>query len=903
MLLVTPKRAGISGWVHYSTRRIRDLADKKRGGPHGDLWRGLALVMGKLQNGEVSLGLPALGSWLWGPGSCSWLMASDCGNEFVLSAFRQLSHIEEGRTRYSVNWRNVGADELGSIYEGLLELHPRMNKEAATFGLDTAAGHERKTTGSYYTPTGLVDCLLDAGLDPLLDEACTSADPERAILKLAVCDPACGSGHFLVAAARRVAKRLAGVRSGDDEPSPRDIQAALRDVVGRCIYGVDVNPMAVELCKVSLWMEAIEPGKPLSFLESHIQCGNALLGATEDQMVKGIPDHAFKVLLEGDSPSVAKRLQARNSDERRGQLLMFRDGGHRDSEGVAQFRNRASEIELVADDVISAVHEKEERWRQMSTSPDFKLAWGRADAWCAAFVWPKHEGSEAGALTHGNWVRLINGGWHPESREQGIIDDAGRRYRFFHWELAFPQVLRPMEGLERRGFDLVLGNPPWVRQELLRNEKPLLQNYIAYSSAADSSVYFMELAWRLVRHGGRVALLTPNKWLRSKYAAKIRAVMRDRARVHLLVDFGHSKSLFPGVDTFPAAVIVSKPIANGEQDWCLRFVRAHDEDRVQRSLADIITSDAVDVPRRYLEDGGWRLESDDANRLLEKIRSGGQPLRHVIGSRSLSGIKTGLNEAYYLTAEKYRQIVSAYPDERELFQKFLRGRDIGRWSSSWSGMWHLVIESSQGKQWPWSSAADEEVAEAIFAQRYPGAYGHLLPYRDRLSQRSDRGRFWWELRSCDYYESLAGPKVVVQCIAFHSRFAFDDTGCLVNNKAIAIPTQDPYVMAVLNSRVMWWFMYRVCQHMKDDGISVDVNVVDELPVPEPASNVREAIAEIVRGLMEGGATQARVVEAERNLDGLICTAFSLDARDIEVLEGTLPPRDPIEVACGAKAAR
>ena len=144
---------------------------------------------------------------------------------------------------------------------------------AATFALGTAAGHERKTTGSYYTPSSLVQCLLDTALDPVLEEAASKPDPEKAILALKVCDPACGSGHFLIAAAHRVAKRLAGIRAGEDEPAPHAVQHALRDVIGRCIYGVDINPMAVELCKINLWIEAIEPGKPLAFLDHHIQCG------------------------------------------------------------------------------------------------------------------------------------------------------------------------------------------------------------------------------------------------------------------------------------------------------------------------------------------------------------------------------------------------------------------------------------------------------------------------------------------------------------------------------------------------------------------------------------------------------------------------------------------------------
>ncbi|HHH31791.1 MAG TPA: SAM-dependent DNA methyltransferase [Polyangiaceae bacterium] len=463
---------------YYATRRLRDLADRRRGGPHSDLWRALALVMEQLDDGNPALGLPALGSRLWGPTACPWLMDAECANEHVLGAIRHLSHIQEGKTRYPVNWRNVGADELGSIYESLLERHPRMNKEAGTFELHTAAGHERKTSGSYYTPTSLVDCLLDSALDPVLDEACKKPNAEEAVLDLKVCDPACGSGHFLVAAARRIAKRLASVRSGDDEPSPRDVQKALRDVVGHCIYGVDLNPMAVELCKVSLWMEAIEPGKPLSFLDSHIQCGNALLGATPALMARGIPNDAFKP-IEGDDKDVAKRLKKRNRDERKGQTTLFGLFGAEPAADLDAVSKQAAGVEKAADDSITAVRDKERRWDRLSRSAQFKDAWFRADAWCAAFVWPKQPGDlENGAITQDTWRRIEKDVSAAGQVTRKTVRELAREYRFFHWHLAFPTAF----GELRRdydegdtigwagGFDVVLGNPPWERIKLQEKE-------------------------------------------------------------------------------------------------------------------------------------------------------------------------------------------------------------------------------------------------------------------------------------------------------------------------------------------------------------------------------------------------------------------------------------------------
>src|SRR5262249_11557313 len=156
-------------------------------------------------------------------------------------------------------------------------------------------GNERKKSGSYYTSDPLVQCLLDSTLDPVVDEAIkskTGVEAENAIIGLKICDPAVGSGHFLVGAAHRLARHLSRVRAlaqGETEPSPLLYQPALRDVISRCLYGVDINPMAAELCRVSLWLEALEPGKPLSFLDHHIRVGNSLVGATTKLIEAGIP--------------------------------------------------------------------------------------------------------------------------------------------------------------------------------------------------------------------------------------------------------------------------------------------------------------------------------------------------------------------------------------------------------------------------------------------------------------------------------------------------------------------------------------------------------------------------------------------------------------------------------------
>ncbi|MBI5446625.1 MAG: N-6 DNA methylase [Deltaproteobacteria bacterium] len=313
----------------YSTRRLRDLAGRQRGSRHADLYEGVRVVGSKLGDPEgcPSLGLKPLGSFLWSEAATPHL-GGQIANGYFLDALRALAYrLADGSLR-PVDYKNLRSEELGSVYEALLELHPEVNVDAATFVLKTLGGHERKTSGSYYTADCLVQTCLDVALEPVirqkLEEAVRLSKgrpedvyrllAEKALLSLRVCDPACGSGHFLIASGHRIAKHLAAVRTGDEEPAPEAYRQALRDVIGHCLYGVDINPMAVELCKVALWMEALEPGKPLSFLDSHVQCGNALIGATPALMAKGDPGRGLRGCRggrEGSGPPAPKTEQRR----------------------------------------------------------------------------------------------------------------------------------------------------------------------------------------------------------------------------------------------------------------------------------------------------------------------------------------------------------------------------------------------------------------------------------------------------------------------------------------------------------------------------------------------------------------------------------------------------------------
>lgn len=455
---------------YYSTQRLRRLANRRRGDRHADLYQALCLVMDKLDSsGCPEFGLPALGSFLFSPDAVAGIEGARLANRDLLEAVRGLAFVHESRGLRPVDYRNLGAEELGSVYESLLELHPEIHKEAGDFRLATAGGHERKTTGSYYTPTILIERLLDLSLDPLLDEATHKQDPEAAILALKVCDPATGSGHFLVAAAHRIARRLATVRAGEDEPPPDQVRHALRDVIGHCIYGVDMNPMAVELCKVSLWLESMEPGRPLSFLDHRILCGNSVVGATPAALADGIPDDAFKA-IEGDDKEVVSALRRRNALERkRKQADLFPFAVAEATVEYSSLGDRVTALENMREDSAAAVREKAAVYERLQSSSEYRRSRLVADAWCATFLWSKAKLGPP-CLTEQTFRTIQQ---NPDEMPGAVRREVQRlaaHHRLFHWHLGFPDVFPiPTDGAAPEnsaagwsgGFDLVFGNPPW----------------------------------------------------------------------------------------------------------------------------------------------------------------------------------------------------------------------------------------------------------------------------------------------------------------------------------------------------------------------------------------------------------------------------------------------------------
>ncbi|MBC7252701.1 MAG: N-6 DNA methylase [Actinobacteria bacterium] len=457
---------------HYSLERLRRLADMRlRGEEHRDLWISLQATFDLFRRQELGalLQVPPLNGELFEE---TELDRCALYNRDLLAALRELStYAEDARSpRRRVNYSALNVEELGSVYESLLDYHPAFLEREGRADFRLVPGTERKATGSYYTPPELVNELVKSALEPVLAGRLAGTrgreEREKAILDIKVCDPACGSGHFLLAAARRLGKELARVRTGDEEPAPEEVRSAVREVIGHCIYGVDKNPLAVDLCKVALWIEGHAEGRPLTFLDHRIRCGDSLVGVFDLKVLEeGIPDGAFEPVADDDK-ALARSIKRDNKAERteRADWLSFAVEAESDVRELSEASRRLSDI---PDDTPDQVRNKQEAYERLRGEGG--RWWNDNTAchlWTSAFFarLDKDSYREKAVPTTEVLRNYLDNPASVDPRYPSHAWEAALRHRFFHWPLEFPEVF------EKGGFDVVLCNPPWELIQLQEKE-------------------------------------------------------------------------------------------------------------------------------------------------------------------------------------------------------------------------------------------------------------------------------------------------------------------------------------------------------------------------------------------------------------------------------------------------
>lgn len=464
----------------YSLNALRERAEKGNYShdEEKDLWEGLKITFKLVASGYTfSNGdtINAFGGQLFSDKKIAVINELSLRNKFLLDAIYRLSYFQLDKLNNRINYANLAIDELGSVYESLLDYEPKLATEPITLGkreikrgefyLDDR-GTDRKTTGSYYTDSRLVAQLIESALVPVINNAMagksTAAEKEKAILDLKVADIACGSGAFICAALEKMGEQLALIRMGEEErPTEDQLREAKRDVLLHCIYGVDLNPMALELAKFSLWITASLPDMPLTFLDHKLKCGNSLIGATPDLIKKGIPAEAFKEVGNDDKES-AKWLR----DKVKAELKAIEKGSGIQStldlrvkiieteEDIQAYLDMLNNEQQTPEEVALVEQEYYEVQQHLHKSIEWKLA----DAWTASFFIDKT--SLGKQYPTNETLYNIREGLHVDEVLLDEIEKISAAYNFFHYHLEFPEVF------EKDGFDCLLGNPPWEKINL-----------------------------------------------------------------------------------------------------------------------------------------------------------------------------------------------------------------------------------------------------------------------------------------------------------------------------------------------------------------------------------------------------------------------------------------------------
>ncbi len=523
-------------YQYYSVNHLRKLCEKLYLADQrfNDLWIALKNTF-HLFESEIKgkhLGLSPLAGDLFGYKAIGILNNCNLDNKILLECLKNLSVFTNKKTgqKMRINYASLNVEEFGSIYEGMLEYDPVITKQAGVYQFDFVKGLGRSSSGSHYTPDELVQPLIKHSLDYIIEDRLKSSDKksekEKALLSIKVCDVACGSGHILLNAARRIGAELAKVRTGEDQPSPAPLRSAIRDVIKSCIYGVDKNRLAVELCKVSLWLEAHNPGEPLNFLDHHIKWGDAIVGlAHKEELENGIADEAFKRMPDDDK-DIRAELAKRNKEERKSaekRKIFYEhsefgsiDRSFTDISKVFESFNRLPE------NSIKEIEHKRIEYQKLVARDNWWHLKTLADIQVAQFFIPKTEDNAKKIITDDTYRAHLSGrkpleGSVAVAKAMGVAAEK----RFFHWFLEFPEVFTPSpvgegRGEGKGGFDCILGNPPYLGGKRISgiygNEylSWLKFNFAPAGGLTDLVAYFLRRINTIIAKNKFLSIITTN---------------------------------------------------------------------------------------------------------------------------------------------------------------------------------------------------------------------------------------------------------------------------------------------------------------------------------------------------------------------------------------------------------
>ena len=870
---------------------LRDLWNRRAESPEGEYYRGVlvplffeAMATGNSTNGEHPLlgYVPYLNGGLFRRDPLEYRI-NDAGEvslpDDVFDPARDDSLLSL-LSRYRFTTRESTPDDqsvdpdpelLGRVFENLYQ------------------GDERHDTGTYYTPREIVHFMCRQALDGYLKDATGvdqdtlealretavgSRDDQRpldgapvdrlvdALETVRVCDPAVGSGAFLLGTIQEMVTLRRGILFSQREyVEPDELYDTVSDwkrrIIESSLYGVDINPEAVEICRLRLWLSLVlDLDKPpvdrddwaLPNLDFQILAGDSLVdGAAGITFVGSWPPKEVTVELdlrrriERLTTNIRTRRQEFERTQRNpGRLRDLRDLIARDQREIAALKKSAK-----------------------TTKAALARAGKRVD-------------------------RIKSLLKNLESRDFALVQKP------FLWPIAFPDVLR--DGAANSGFDIVLANPPYVRMEKLDNEDEQAYGEAfpeVQASRADLLVYFYARALQILKPGGWLAFITSNKFMRAGYGRGIREHLTNELVIKRVIDFG-DLPLFDAngkaIAAYPAVLVGQSSADSAEnvaavadlappirQQLSQSGLKDNPENvrGVLENLDSVLSRNEIqDFPQAMLKKDGWVLEDPALIQLFDRLINQGKPLGEFVKGRLYMGVKTGLNEAFVIDQAKRDELIEEDPRSGEIIKPWLRGRDIRRWKAQPAGLY--IIFTNRG----------------VDIERYPAILEHLRWFRRFRDEKGvEKGlekratanvHPWYELQQPQegIYHEFAAPKIMVNNVVKYPHFSYDESGAFISNACFFLVPPSPAIAAILNSRIGSGLLYRQCTLLQNGYVQVFLQFLERIPIPKLSRSADRRLSELVRALSLSGVNQKHEAEVE----SIVADAFGLTDKERILLE-------------------
>ncbi|EAK9946431.1 class I SAM-dependent DNA methyltransferase [Campylobacter lari] len=822
---------------------------------------------------------------------------------------------------------DFGADEQS---EELIKQKELINSSVLGNVFEKLNGYKE---GSFYTPSFITSYMCKVSIEKVvldkfnhtfklnatkLSELRTQLHQEKipqeqklALLNsIRICDPAVGSGHFLVSALNAMlmvhyelglfeedfylsvqndeilvqnykGQFLEYKRPDFDKDKTHLCQKELferkKDIIENNLFGVDINPNSCEITKLRLWIELLKHSfyesfddanyhdlKTLPNIDINIKCGNSIISYFEihkslshypnikermDKYKRIVKD--YKEGFYTDKTLIAKEIK--NLKE------SFKNFCLKDkfAKEIKQLTNGANEYSKKYGDFL-AQDEKDENFRAFFSKNMFEFDFDESAA--------KKEFKKLKKLY------------------ESIFDLESANP--FEWRFEFSEVLD--EGGNFKGFDLIIGNPPYIRQEDIKELKPnLAKNYKVYKGTSDIYTYFYELGFNVLKQNGVLSFITSNKYTRAGYGEALREFLLKNTTLLEYIDLN-------GIKVFESATVDTS---------ILSFEKAKTKDSSFKHLVpntELLKENDFNIEsilnfnkiaQNSLSKESFTFNDESTNALKAKIEKHGTPLKDWHGLNINYGIKTGYNEAFIITTEKRDEILAKCKDEAEkertakLIRKMLRGRDIKRYSYEWAGLW--VINTHNG----YKSKSGEKI-EAINMDEYPSLKQHLKPYYKTLEKRTDKGKTPYNLRNCAYLEEFEKEKIVYPETTQGAYFVYDNKGIFLEKTAFFIVCENlKYLLGLLSSNLITYYYKNFSQGCKlgIKGYQYNKHALENLPLPKINSKNEKLANEFVSLVDEILKAKEQDKNAdtktqEDKINSIVYKLYNLNEEEIKIIE-------------------